>query len=144
MIYRWYFWLGWAALAFVLANTLPVSRLAIHPISATVTTGGAVVVYRDFPGDLLGLPRPRISYIEAVAPLTPGHNGGHWCQMRAGPVQYSSAAPVGVWSIAGWAGRCLDDPAGFVWTACWTWHLGAWRAGATCLPLTVLRNGASQ
>lgn len=119
------------------AATAPLSRLAINPISVDVD-GDWVAVHRHFPADTFGLPRPRISYIETVKGFSPGTNAGHTCKERAGPFRYSQAKDVGQWAIE-WAQPCLDDPVGYVWEACWTWHLGMFRFGAVCANKTQLR-----
>lgn len=134
----------WKALAVlcVLAlasQILPVTRLVYNPQQVSIE-GSTVTLYRSFPLDRLGLPRPRISYVETVRPLTTGHNGGHTCLSRGGPFQYGSAAEFGEWQIP-WAAACLSDPNGYVWEASWTWHLGQFTFGQTTLKIRVLQNG---
>jgi hypothetical protein len=132
---------AWAGLIAMLALVvLPVSRLAIAPHTVEIAEG-RVYLHRTFPGDALGLPRPVLTYIETVQPLTERHNGGHSCRDEGGPMRYTRAGPVGSWSIYPWAGNCINDPAGYRWEACWRWHLGAVRFGATCLDATVFTNG---
>lgn len=113
-------------------SVLPISRLVIAPVDVSIT-GQDVRMVRSFPTDALGLPRPRISYVETVTPLTHGHNGGHFCEDHGGPTRYSKQTQLGRWSIQ-WAAPCLDDPIGYRWEACWTWHVGVFKFGATCLP----------
>ena len=113
------------------SQVLPLTRLAYGP-QDVVITGDQVTMYRSFPGDALGLPRPRISYLEKVMPLTPGHHGGHPCVEEGGPFRYGQAEPVGSWAIP-WAAGCLNDPHGYAWEATWTWHLGVLTLGSTSI-----------
>jgi hypothetical protein len=113
------------AIAFQVA---PVTQLVFAPEAASFD-GSRITLVRSFPGDALGLPRPRMSYLEAITPLTPGHNGGHVCTDEAGPFAYSRAQPLGRWDVSQWATDCLSDPYGVRWQAVWTWHIGNLRAG---------------
>jgi hypothetical protein len=124
------------AIAFQVA---PVTRLVFAPEDASFD-GSHVTLLRRFPGDDLGFPRPRMSYVETVAPLTPGHNGGHVCQDAGGPFAYTRAQPLGQWDVAPWAADCLSDPYGVRWQAVWTWHLGNLRAGPVSLS-AIFRKG---
>lgn len=124
---RAYYWFGVLCLLAVVFTALPVSRLAIVPHSVEIV-GDQVSLERSFPGDMFGLPRPFLSYVETVTPLTQGHNGGHPCQVKGGPFRYARAENIGTWSID-WAAACLSDPSGFIWSAAWTWHVGALRLG---------------
>jgi len=137
---RGWWWLSVGFLFWAALHLLPVTWLAYRPISVEVSDG-KVVMTRDFPGDLVGLPRPRIAYVETVRPLTPGYNGGQRCEDAGGPFRYGNdnGSSVASWSIATWASPCLSDPNGFVWSATWTWHLGALRLGPVSLRKTVLR-----
>ena len=136
MIDRSLFLFGWLFIVWLALQAAPVTRLVYHPQSVAIE-GAQVVLHRSFPGDAIGLPRPVMSYVETIRPLTPGHNGGHPCTRPGGPFRYSSEAPVGRWSIA-WAAPCLDDPLGYEWSARWTWHLGILRLGPVSLTHTVL------
>lgn len=138
MIAHGYWWFGLACLMAVIVTALPVSRLAFHPISVEIT-GDQVTLDRAFPGDILGLPRPHLSYVETVKPMTQRHNGGHPCVDHGGPFRYARADSVKRWSID-WAAACLSDPAGFVWSAQWTWHLGMFRFGAVGMTEIVMRD----
>ena len=100
----------------------PASRLALVP-GAVQIADGVVILERSFPGDRFGLPRPVMTYREVIRPLTPLHNGGHYCTQTGGPIRYVNAAPVGTWSI-GWAADCINDPTGYHWEASWRWHIG--------------------
>lgn len=124
------YWIGALSLLVILAFSAPASRLAIWPHDVHIE-GDLVQVYRSFPADWIGLPRPRLSYIETVKGITPETHAGHVCEERGGPFRYSTASDVGQWSIA-WAAPCLADPVAAKWEACWTWHLGLMRFGATC------------
>lgn len=114
----------------------PFSRLAYSP-QAIEINGYQVSMYRSFPGDTLGLPRPWLSYTETIRPLTPEHNGGQSCTDRGGPFKYDRAGPVGDWSIE-WAAKCVSDPKGFTWAARWYWHVGAIKFAPTTLSHVVL------
>lgn len=138
VIIRGWWWLGVFAVAWSALLILPVTRLVYAPVDVQID-GDTVRVFRTFPGDRIGLPRPRISYVETVQPLTADHNGGRVCRDTGGPFVYSQTAPVGSWTIP-WAETCLDDPSGFVWTAEWTWHIGELRVGPTSLTTRVLRD----
>jgi hypothetical protein len=132
-------WIGWGAvLAVLLTWMLPVTGLLFRPQHVEIT-GDRVVLQRDFPGDRIGLPRPVMTYIETVKPLTPGHNGGHRCQHSPqAPFRYLSDEVVGQWSIA-WAEPCLNDPLGFIWDARWTAYVGVIPLGPVNFSATVLR-----
>lgn len=130
---------GVLCLIILVVSILPVSRLAIAPKDVSVD-GDMVSVVRSFPGDALHLMRPRISYVETVTPLTPSTNDGHFCEDKGGPTRYSRSTKVGRWRIP-WAAPCLADPVGYTWEACWSWHIGAFKFGATCLIRTFLKEG---
>jgi hypothetical protein len=138
MIDRTLFFVGWAAVTWFALQTLPITALAIKPESVSIE-GDQVTLVRDFPTDAMGLPRPWLSYVETVRPLTQGHNGGHICEQKAGPFRYSENNPVGTWSIA-WASDCLSDPQGFTWSASWTWWIGNLQLGPTDFRTRVLRD----
>lgn len=138
MIARSYWWFGVACVVAMAITALPVSRLAYAP-GAVEITGGQVILERRFPGDAIGLPRPTLSYLETVKPLTQSHNGGHPCTMTGGPMQYNRAEAVGRWSLE-WAEPCLSDPYGFVWSARWTWHVGVLKFGPVVASHRVLRD----
>ena len=125
MIDKSMMWIGWAAVAVVAFQATPISRLAYNPHSVEVV-GSQMTMYRSFPLDWLGLPRPWLSYVETVRPMTEAHNGGQSCTARGGPFQYNREGEVGRWSIE-WAADCISDPVGFHWQAKWTWHVGALR-----------------
>jgi hypothetical protein len=129
---------GWVVVAFAAVSALPVTRLVYNPQAVDIDHG-TVVLQRTFPFDWTPLPRPRISYIEVVRPLTQSHNGGHPCEDRGGPFRYTRSDPVGIWDIGSWAEPCLDDPRGYVWTAHWSWHLGLIKFGPVELSEIVLR-----
>ena len=133
-----WWWLGVACILAMLLSLAPISRLAINPITATVI-GGTVTLQRQFPGDTLGLPRPQLSYVETVKGLSAGHDGGHVCIDAAGPFRYTAKEQVGEWGIDRWASECLDDPVGFVWEACWRWHVGAFVLSPVCISYTSFR-----
>lgn len=135
-IVRSWNWIGIACIAALVLSVAPVSRLVLNPQAVDVD-GQTVSVARSFPGDALGLPRPRISYVETVTPLTKDWNDGHFCQQRGGPTRYTKAGEVGRWRIP-WAASCVSDPAGFTWEACWHWHVGVFKMGAVCLSRTFL------
>jgi hypothetical protein len=134
---RSYWWISILCLLTLAVTILPITWLAIHPIRVEIEQD-RVALYRVFPGDTLGLPRPRLSYVETVRPLSPEHNGGHWCEKTGGPARYTNAEPVGRWSIS-WADTCLSDPVGYTWSAYWTLHMGVLRLGATGISTSVLR-----
>lgn len=90
MMGRSAFWIGWVAVAVVVFQTAPLSRIAYNP-QAVEFRGNDVVMYRSFPMDRLGLPRPWLSYVETIRPLTPAHNGGQSCTDRGGPFEYTRA-----------------------------------------------------
>lgn len=138
MMDRTLLFVGWVAVFWFGLQILPISSLAITPIEVTIE-GDQVTLARDFPGDDLGLPRPWLSYVETVRPLTPGYNGGQVCEQKRGPFQYTEKAPIGTWSID-WASDCLSDPLGFSWAASWTWHVGNIRLGPTDFSTRVLRD----
>lgn len=134
---RSWWWLGIVCIAALALSLAPVSRLAINPVNVTIE-GDLVTMHRLFPGDTFGLQRPLISYVESVKGLSAGWNDGHACNDAAGPFRYSSKETTGDWRIP-WAADCLNDPRGFVWEACWRWHVGAFKFGAVCKEHTVLR-----
>lgn len=138
MIARSYWWFGMACMLAVLATALPVSRLAYSP-GAVEIVEQQLILERNFPGDSLGLPRPSLSYVETVKPISQDHNGGHACTMRGGPMQYTRSEPVGRWSLE-WASDCLSDPLGFIWSSRWTWHLGMIQFGPVSASHRVLRD----
>lgn len=114
----------------------PFTRAVYNPTAVEIH-GDQVTVYRTFPGDAFGLPRPSISYAETITPLTQAHNGGHPCVERGGPFQYSRADPVGRWSIE-WAADCLSDPQGYRWSARWYWNVGILKFGPAELDHVVI------
>jgi hypothetical protein len=130
--------IGWLTVVVVLSQAAPLSRIAYNP-QAVEIGNSQVTMYRSFPLDTLGLPRPNLSYIETVKPLTQAHNGGQRCADAGGPFRYTRADPVGEWSIA-WASDCISDPVGYQWTAQWTWHIGRIRLGPVSFSHTVLRS----
>jgi len=136
MIGRPVLWIGWATVIVLIFQTAPLSRIAYAPQTVTIV-GEQVALIRSFPLDALGMPRPWLSYIETVRPLTQSHNGGHPCADRGGPFQYGNAEPVRTWSIA-WASDCLNDPTGYRWSAQWFWHLGRVKLGPVNIVHTVL------
>lgn len=138
MIDRSLLLIGWFFVSWLAIQTLPITRIVYHPSAAEIS-GSQVIVSRDFPMDEYTNWRPRLSYVETVRPLTPGHNGGQSCEIAGGPFRYSSAEAVGQWSID-WAAKCLDDPSGFTWSAYWHWHIGALRVGPVSLYQRVLRD----
>lgn len=138
MIDRSLFLIGWFFVFWYALQIVPFSALAIHPKQVTVE-GDQVTLVRSFPMDSAGLPRPWLSYVETVRPLTPDHNGGQICEQKRGPFQYTEKNPVGTWSIE-WASDCLSDPQGFTWAASWTWWLGNLRLGPTDFDTRVLRD----
>ena len=115
------------------------ARIAYWP-SYVEIKNGEVRLERTFPMDALGLPRPRISYVETVKPITQSHNGGHVCEDKGGPFRYTQAKPIGRWNISLWAMDCLDDPMGYRWEADWWWHLGALKIGPIHKELLVLKD----
>jgi len=137
MTYRTFFIIGWLTAMFMLIQILPVSRLVVNPHEVNID-GTKVAVHRTFPGDALGLKRPRLSFVETVRPLTQSHNDGQSCQEKGGPFRYDRADEIGRWDIGEWATPCLDDPDGYRWSACWTWHLGVLELGPACLSRTFL------
>lgn len=129
--------------AYLAAQVLPATRLVYNPQEVSID-GQTVTLARSFPGDALGLPRPRIAYRETVRPLTPGHNGGQSCMDEGGPFRrYDTAEPVGTWDIA-WAEPCLSDPRGYAWQATWTWHLGVFTFGPVNLTQRVFTDQEQQ
>jgi len=130
-------WIGWAVVAAVAFQTAPLSRIVYNP-QAVEIRGDHVTMYRSFPMDRAGIARPWLSYSETVRPLTETHNGGHSCTEKGGPFQYTRAGDVGKWSIE-WASACTSDPAGFHWSAKWTWHIGRITLGPVSFVQTVLR-----
>lgn len=134
---RWWKVLAVLCALYLAAQVLPASRLAYNPQEVRVE-GEEVTMYRAFPGDALNLPRPRISYVETVAPLTPDYNQGHVCQDRAGPFRYDDEGPLATWELR-WAEECLGDPIGYMWSAAWTWHLGVFEFGPVTHSKRVLR-----
>ncbi|WP_296763699.1 hypothetical protein [Sediminimonas sp.] len=134
-----YRWIGIVALVWMLLQILPVTRIAFNPVAVQVR-GDEVVMQRTFPGDVFGLPRPRLSYVETVRPITQTHNNGHPCADRGGPFRYSRAQKVGRWRITDWAGDCLSDPTGYVWSSVWTWHIGNFEVGPARLSHRVIKS----
>ena len=132
-------WIGWATALLVLFQTAPLSRIAYNP-QAVEISDSQVTMYRSFPLDALGLQRPSLSYVETVRPITEAHNGGHSCTEKGGPFEYTRAGDVGRWSIE-WASACTSDPAGFHWSAKWTWHVGRITLGPVSFDQTVMRAG---
>ena len=130
-------WIGWATVAVVVFQTAPLSRIAYNPQAVEIYEDH-VTMYRSFPLDALGLPRPQISYSETIRPITEAHNGGQSCTDQGGPFQYTRAGDVGMWSIA-WAADCTSDPAGFHWSAEWTWHIGRIKLGPAKFSQTFLK-----
>jgi hypothetical protein len=122
---------GWTFIGWYGLQVLPFTSLVYRP-EAVEVSNGEVTLARSFPGDALGLPRPRMSYVETVRPLSQTHNGGQSCSDAGGPFRYSRAEPIGVWKID-WARNCLSDPVGFEWSAFWYWHVGAIRLGPASL-----------
>ena len=139
MIDRSMLLIGWLFVAWGAAQVLPITRLAFHP-EAVEINGDQVTLYRTFPGDAWGLPRPRMAYVETVRPLTQAHNGGQICSDESDPFRYTRAEEIGRWSID-WAADCLSDPMGYVWSAEWSWYIGRFGVGPASLSTTVLRNG---
>lgn len=127
--------LSWLVILIALTQLLPVTRIALWP-QKVVISGSDVKVYRFFPGDYIRAPRPHISYVETVKPLTLSHNGGQTCQDNGGPFQYIQEQGAGRWNIEPWAAPCLNDPNGYVWTARWTWHIGGLSVGSVRLSET--------
>ena len=136
-VWRSYWWLCVICAVAVLLAVAPVSRLAINPITVQIS-GDVVQVQRQFPGDTIGARRPLLSYIETVKGFSPKTNSGHVCKDASGPFRYSDAKQIGQWSIP-WAAECIADPVGYVWEACWRWHVGMIRFGAVCLEHTHIR-----
>lgn len=129
---------GWSVVVILAVQTLPVSKLAMNPHSVVIE-GEQVVVIRSYPLDAISVPRPIMSYVETVKPLTQSHNGGHPCIDAAGPFPYSrDEAGGGKWNIA-WAADCLSDPIGFTWSARWTWHIGVLQMGPVSLTEVFLK-----
>ena len=120
-------WIGYIFTALLLVQAAPITRLVFYPEEVSII-GDEVSLARSFPMDAMGLSRPFLSFSEVVRPLTPSHNNGQSCETVGGPFQYTRATGVGVWTIP-WAAHCLDDPAGFEWSARWYWHIGALRVG---------------
>jgi hypothetical protein len=133
-------WIGWGSVLVILMTwVLPVTGLLFRPEHVEIV-GDQVVLQRSFPGDRIGLPRPVMSYVETVKPLTPAHNGGHVCQHSSqAPFRYGSTEVVGKWSIDS-AAACLTDPLGFTWDARWTAHVGVIPLGPVSKETTVLRD----
>lgn len=138
MIDRTLLFVGWVVVSIFGAQMLPLTALVIQPEQVTIE-GDQVTLLRDFPTDAVGLPRPWLSYVETVRPLTPEHNGGQICEQKRGPFKYTEKNPVGTWSIS-WASDCLSDPQGFTWSASWTWWLGNLKLGPTDFGTRVLRD----
>lgn len=128
MIFRGYWWLGVIALIWIAMQITAVTRLVYNPQAVSIHEG-KVSLLRKFPGDRFGLPRPRLSYVETVVPLTEGHYGGHFCVYSDGPVLYDSPSGSKTWDISKWASGCLSDPSGVVWSAAWYWHFGSLKLG---------------
>jgi hypothetical protein len=126
------------AAVYIASQVLPVTHIAYWTSEVWIDEA-QVTVDRTFPGDWLGLPRPNISFVETVKPLTQGHNGGQVCEVEGGPFRYESDDPLGRWQIGAWAAQCLDDPAGYRWSAQWTWHLGSFKFGPAHAQKIVLK-----
>jgi hypothetical protein len=131
------------AAAYIASQGLPATRLVYWP-SEVWMNETQVTMDRTFPGDWIGLPRPRISFTETVDPLSQKHNSGQVCEVKGGPFRYESDAPLGRWRIGKWAAPCLDDPEGYRWSAQWTWHLGGITLGPTSISKVFINNGASE
>jgi len=129
--------IGWLCVMAVVFQTAPLTRIVYNPQSVQIHDSTAVV-YRSFPMDHIGLPRPWLSYVETIRPLTEAHNGGQACTQRGGPFEYAHEGEVGTWSIA-WADACLSDPLGYRWASEWTWHVGRMELGPVKLSQTFLR-----
>lgn len=129
-------------LFFLVLWVTPITRLVYHP-KAIEIEGTKVTMYRSFPGDALGLPRPKLSYVEIIRPLTPSHNGGQSCTDTGGPFRYTRSTEVGEWSIE-WAAACLNDPVGYSWYARWYWHVGALKLGPTSLATTIFHSSTKE
>lgn len=129
------------AAVYIASQALPVTKLVYWPSEVWID-GSEVTVDRSFPGDMLGLPRPRISFVETVHPLTDGHNDGQVCQVSGGPFVYDSDEPLGRWKMGDWADECLNDPKGYRWAAEWTWHIGGFTLGNVRLEKTVINQEA--
>lgn len=117
--------------------SLPVTKLVYNPKHVEIS-GAKVTVYRTFPGDALGLPRPMISYVETVRPMSPTHNKGVVCSDAKGPFKYGRATEIGEWNID-WAQPCLSDPIGYHWSAHWYWNIGSFKLGPVDLGKTILK-----
>ncbi|WP_306150756.1 hypothetical protein [Roseovarius sp. MMSF_3281] len=124
---------------YLAAKLLPATALVYWPSEVWVEADGDVTVDRTFPGDYLGLPRPRISFIETVDPISPQTHGGQDCEIKGGPDRYDDPAELGRWNIASWAEPCLADPQGYRWSATWTWHIGSFRLGGVELSKTIIK-----
>lgn len=133
--------IGWATAVLLVFQTAPLTRIAYNP-QAVEIRDSQVTMYRSFPMDAIGLPRPWLSYVETVRPITESHNGGQSCTDRGGPFEYMRAGDVGRWSIE-WASACTSDPAGFQWSAKWTWHVGRITLGPVKYSQTVLRKATT-
>lgn len=131
------------AAVYIGSQVLPVTRAVYWPSEVWID-GAEVTVDRAFPGDFLGLPRPRISFTETVDPLSQEHNSGQVCEVEGGPFRYSSDEPLGRWQIGEWAAPCLDDPAGYRWSSQWTWHLGGFTFGPTGISKAVIKQGDAE
>ena len=123
---------------YIAAKFLPATALVYWPTEAWVEADGDVVVDRTFPGDYLGLPRPRIFFIETVDPISRDVNGGQDCQMTGGPSLYDDRSEFGRWNISSWAAPCLADPEGYRWSATWKWHIGSFEFGGVGLSKTII------
>lgn len=124
-------------LGYAVLKVAPVTMLVYWPVETQIE-GDTVTHFRVFPMDTFGLPRPRISFVETVKPLTHGHNDGQVCQDAGGPFPYDKRSEYGSWSIP-WAAPCLSDSKGYVWRAQWTWHLGSFKVGPTHAEKVVLK-----
>lgn len=80
-----------------------------------------IVVYRSYPGDLLGLKRPIVRYIQVVHPLDKATNGGYSCREDNNKgMRYTHDDPrgFGIWSMR-WAVDCIDAPLGWRYEVSW-------------------------
>lgn len=131
-------WVGWLSVAVLSVQAFPVTRLVYAPTAVSIA-GDVVTAQRTFPGDMLGLARPVLSYVETVRPMSQAHHGGQVCTASSAPIRYARADVVGRWSIADWASDCISDPLGYVWSARWTWHVGGVSFGPVSMAHTVLK-----
>lgn len=96
------------AVVYVASQVLPVTRLAYWPSEVWID-GSEVTVERHYPGDWLGLPRPQVSYVETVTPISGiGHNDRHNCQDARGAKRYTRPELTS-WDISSWAAGSIDE-----------------------------------